>query len=1025
MSRVAARLWPVSVLLLGALAVTWPLWVHPGWCSDDGPFHLFRAVALGWLVEHGHLFPRWSPHMAWGYGFPFFNFYAPLTSYAVVALNALTANYTEATRWAFGLAVWLAGVSAYALARQWWGRAASLVAGLMYLSAPYLAYDVMFRGNLAETAAFIWPPLVALGLHHLAHSATGRARVGWGAVTALAYAALVLTHNVTALLVSPWLAGWAVWLTVPGRRWPGLLGAAGALTLGLALTAYFWFPAFSERALIHAERLLEPPVFTWYTNFITPAELLAPPWVDDSALINPAPPRALGLLPAMLAGLGAVIAWRLAPAERGRVAFGAVSVTAYAALTLEVTAPVWRAVPLLELAQFPWRLLAPASLALAWLMGAGAHALNHRWPRWSAALAPLITVMALGAGLAWWSPRPCPAFPAPTLGDMLAYERGSGTFGTTAKGEYQPRTSQGWPAATDLAEAIEQGLEPPRLHATADWHSHRADPLNAHYTLTATAPLTVTYRQFFYPGWQVTLDGQPVTVYPSMPEGLIEFAVPPGVHDLRITFGWTPPRQIASLVSALAWGVALVGLMWGGRGLKVLSAEPADAPPARWGWVMALALLALARPALIEPGFTPLRAANALAPTQPVNWRFEGGMAVFGLEPLPATLAADQPGAVTLWVRRWQASLTRYWPVFRLVDAHGVDWLDADRIPPRQHREPPHTPFWPEGGYAHWVRTIAPRPGTPPGVYTLTLEIFDLDNRRVMSALDEADNAAAPQVTLGAVTVTRPAQSPALAPETPATADFGPARLLGFHLPHRTARVGDRLPVWLYWEAGPPAGDPLTVQLAWVDTAGKVQATQPIPPVPGWPTTAWQTGDRWLGAHTALVPADLPGGVYALQVRAATEPVRAATEPVRAATEPVTLGTVTVTAPARQFTVPPMAMPVQADFAGVGRLLGYTLTQTGTQAALMLVWQASATPAQALNVFVHYGDEGRVLAQTNAPPAGGARPTTGWLAGEVIVDIHTLTLPAEPGQWYVGLFDPLTGARVTTPASPDGRVRLP
>lgn len=93
-------LWPLGVLMLGALSVAWPLWNHPG--------------SLGWLLEHGHWFPRWSPHMAWGYGFPFFNFYAPLSSYAVVALNALTTNYAEATRWAFALAVWLAGVSAFA-----------------------------------------------------------------------------------------------------------------------------------------------------------------------------------------------------------------------------------------------------------------------------------------------------------------------------------------------------------------------------------------------------------------------------------------------------------------------------------------------------------------------------------------------------------------------------------------------------------------------------------------------------------------------------------------------------------------------------------------------------------------------------------------------------------------------------------------------------------------------------------------------------------------------------------------------
>ncbi|MBF8285548.1 MAG: rane protein of unknown function, partial [Anaerolineales bacterium] len=47
------------------------------------------------------------------------------------------------------------------------------------------------------------------------------------------------------------------------------------------------------------------------------------------------------------------------------------------------------------------------------------------------------------------------------------------------------------------------------------------------------------------------------------------------------------------------------------------------------------------------------------------------------------------------------------------------------------------------------------------------------------------------------------------------------------------------------------------------------------------------------------------------------------------------------------------------------------------------------------------------------------RPTTGWLAGEYVVDAHTLTLPGDlpPGAYrlFVGLYDPQSATRV--PAS--------
>ena len=49
-------------------------------------------------------------------------------------------------------------------------------------------------------------------------------------------------------------------------------------------------------------------------------------------------------------------------------------------------------------------------------------------------------------------------------------------------------------------------------------------------------------------------------------------------------------------------------------------------------------------------------------------------------------------------------------------------------------------------------------------------------------------------------------------------------------------------------------------------------------------------------------------------------------------------------------------------------------------------------------------------------PANWTRPTTGWLPGEYVTDLHTLTLPAElpdgPLTLRVGLYDPATGARL-------------
>jgi hypothetical protein len=65
----------------------------------------------------------------------------------------------------------------------------------------------------------------------------------------------------------------------------------------------------------------------------------------------------------------------------------------------------------------------------------------------------------------------------------------------------------------------------------------------------------------------------------------------------------------------------------------------------------------------------------------------------------------------------------------------------------------------------------------------------------------------------------------------------------------------------------------------------------------------------------------------------------------------------------------------------------------GERLGVVLQWTPVA-PMPPLSVFVHLVDgSGRIVAQSDGEPAGGARPTTGWRAGEVIVEVRELVLP--------------------------------
>jgi uncharacterized membrane protein YgdD (TMEM256/DUF423 family) len=109
--------------------------------------------------------------------------------------------------------------------------------------------------------------------------------------------------------------------------------------------------------------------------------------------------------------------------------------------------------------------------------------------------------------------------------------------------------------------------------------------------------------------------------------------------------------------------------------------------------------------------------------------------------------------------------------------------------------------------------------------------------------------------------------------------------------------------------------------------------------------------------------------------------------------------------------------PFYARFGDVAELLGYDLTTTtlspGQSVGVTLYWRA-LPGAGNLNywVFVHLlpPDISRLLGQHDGAPVEGTRPTTGWTAGEVVVDFHSVPLVATDytgeARIAVGFYDP-------------------
>ncbi|HIE39772.1 MAG TPA: hypothetical protein EYP77_12050 [Anaerolineae bacterium] len=768
----ATRLLLASSLLLLFLPALQPLLSSSLTCGYDNIFHLWRAVEVEHLLRQGVLFSRWAPDMAHGYGFPLFIFVSPGSAYVVALFHMAGLSWPVALNAAFGLGMVLGGLFAFLLARELFGTLAGIVGAVAYVYAPYQAYEVFNRGSLWEAFAWAFPPLVIWGLHRWTVHKDRRSFV----VGAIALAALILTHQLFAFLFAPLLVGWVLLAWYRTRDPRALLRGAAMGLLGLGLSAFYWLPGLAERGYVQTGRLLGTWVFDYHNNFITLADLLAPPRSVDPALINDWPPKSLGLVPALI-GLLALARWRrLDRAQQAQIALLLLLTVGFALMTLPVSLPLWEHLPLLPYVQFPWRFLSPAVLCLSLLAAAAFDSTRNAQhaPRVPCRVFrfgfPLAIAALILGNIGWFYPAHCSPPEGVSVAGMIDWERATDTLGTTAKGEYLPVWVRRMPESDHLREAYRAGGPIPRLDPESLPDGARilqADhgPLGASVELDTPTPFRARYLAFYYPGWRVWVDGEPVEVAPADPEGLITFDVPVGRHTVTVRFTETPLRlaaDIFSLASLLALIAAL--LLLRRRVTQPLShpVTPSPSHPATQSPSLpptALLLLAscllLLKVALIDRADTPLRHTHLWegqleGAEVPAQVTFDGQFRLLGYDALPEEVPGDQPLEVRLY---WQDAVPGgpdYRVALTLRGEDGLSWSSPDLRPPRWHRVPSPAYLWPPDGYALTAFKLQPLVGTPPGVYTVTLGVFDRATLAPYAAQDGSGHPFGLEVPLGA-----------------------------------------------------------------------------------------------------------------------------------------------------------------------------------------------------------------------------------------------------------------------------------
>lgn len=528
------------------------------------PMHDDTQVTRVWemsvAIKDGMLPVRWVKDLGYGYGYPIFNFYAPLAYYVGSAINLLGLDALTATKVMIALGVIMAGITMYFFARSFFGTIGGIVAAIFYVFAPYHAVNVFVRGAIAETFAYAFVPLAFYGLW----KAYSERKWRYVVIGSLGFAGVILSHNLTALMILPFYLFLVILLSIliikAGERKSWLFLPAMAI-IALMLSAFYWLPAFSEMKYTNVQSQITGSGSIYSDHFVCPIQLWDSPWgfggstkgcIDGMSF-------KIGKLFIIFAAVSLIlglICIRSNNKNRNAVVLAFLGLLAVVFLMVPYAKPVWDLVPLMAYLQFPWRFLLLASFFSAFLVGAIPYSIsqiNLNTKLYS--VISLIIAIVLVSLVLWQNEK---YFMPLTINDKTS-------------ADYIEKKTINWQISKISDEYMPKGFTKPKkekdvikrkitsIESLPNIEISKDTTMLLEAKIQSSQPVKLLVNIAYFPAWRLFLDGK-VMDYTVKKNGL-EVQVPKGEHILTARFVSTDTEELANFISLAGVIVLILGII--------------------------------------------------------------------------------------------------------------------------------------------------------------------------------------------------------------------------------------------------------------------------------------------------------------------------------------------------------------------------------------------------------------------------------------------------------------------------------
>lgn len=533
--------WPFLLGLLLTVSVLWPLVWAPFFTHHDD-VQTIRLYEMDRCIKDHQIPCRWVPDLGGLYGYPLFNYYAPLPYYFGELIYLLTNNLIFSVKIMFSFSFIGSFVFMYLFARKFWGNLGGSMSALFYSFAPYHALDFYVRGAMGEMWGLMFFPAILWALVKLEE----KVNLGNLLLLSVFVCGLIISHNLSALIFLPISIIWMIILYLKSRQQKFFWFSLNAFILGMMLSAFYLLPVTFEKELTHVDTTTYG-YFSYTEHFKGFKKLFLERTWGYGASVREVPGGERDGLSYQIGWihlLGWVLAlytgFKLWNKKRwlSIVIFVSSIFISYAVFMVNPRSKfIWELVESFKYIQFPWRFLMIVILFISFVAGSISLVLPKKW---SNSLVVLLMGLVVITNFFYFKPE---KFLQVTDKDLLSGANWDRLIKRSIL-DYLPIYAKEPPAelATKRYEILTGDSQIQDFKEGSNWISFKTD---------TSSHTIIRLSQYYFPDWKVFVDGTPIIIdYNNNNLGLMTFILGKGTHKVEARLFDTPIRSFGNLLSA-------------------------------------------------------------------------------------------------------------------------------------------------------------------------------------------------------------------------------------------------------------------------------------------------------------------------------------------------------------------------------------------------------------------------------------------------------------------------------------------